>query len=118
MIKRLLAVPLALAWIAPAQATAGMFCTTGGRNSVDVSLVISRVIAAPLVSATLIDSGVTVPATVAQWWIDEKEMRLVLTDPKAEREELLLTARRRGDEYIGNLTRGGHARAVRCEESG
>lgn len=114
----LLAVPVLFLASAPAHATAGMFCTTGGAKSLDLSLTISHVVAGPLVSAALIDDGVEVPSEKAQWWLDEKEMRLILIDPNAEREELVLMARRRGDDYVGTVKRGGKTRAVRCEESG
>lgn len=118
MKRFLLAFPLVFAASAPAHATAGMFCSTGGANSVDLSLVISRVVAGPLVSASLIDNGTEVQTEKAQWWLDDKEMRLILIDPNAEREELVLVAKRRGDDYVGTLKRGGRSRPVRCKESG
>lgn len=118
MNKHLLAIPLAFLATAPAYATGVMFCTTGGAKSVDLSLVISHVVAGPLVSATLTDNGAEVPTEKAQWWLDEKEMRLILIDPNAEREELVLIAKRRGDDYVGTVKRAGRSRPVHCEESG
>ena len=112
------AVPLALLAATPAHATAGMVCTTGGKTPVELSLVIGRVTGGPLISAGLHDNGVEVANSVAQWWLDGTEMRLLLIDPNAEREEVELRARRRGDDYVGRLTRAGKSRPVRCEESG
>lgn len=107
-----------LALAAPAHATAGMFCTTGGTRAVDVSLVIGRVVGGPLISAGLTDNGVEVANTVAQWWLDRTELRLLLIDPQVEREELEIRARARGDRYVGTVMRNGRRRPVRCEESG
>lgn len=113
----LLALPLAIA-PGTAHATAGMFCTTGGKAPIELSLVIGRVTGGPLISAGLRDNGPDVANSVAQWWLDGAEMRLLLIDPQAEREEVELRARRRGDDYVGRLTRAGRTRPVRCEESG
>ena len=112
------AVPIIISATAPAHATAGMFCATGDPASVEISLVIARVVGGPLISAGLIDNGVTVPTERAQWWLDGKELRLVLIDPNAEREEVMVRARNRGDVYKGKLTRNGRTRRVTCEESG
>ena len=109
---------VALAAATPAHATAGMDCTTGGKAPIDVSLVISRVIGGPLISAGLSDNGTEVPNSVAQWWLDRTELRLLLIDPHAEREEVEIRARARGDRYVGTLRRAGRSRPVRCEESG
>jgi len=118
MRKICLALPLAIAAAPPAHATAGISCSTGGRGPIEVELVISRTIAASLVSASLFENGSAVPTEQAQWWLDGTELRLVLVDPNAEREELMIRARRRGETYKGRVWRSGRSRAVRCEESG
>jgi len=117
MRRLFLALPLLVAAAPPAHATAGMSCQTGGREPVEVELVISRTIAAALVSASLIDNGKLVETSMAQWWLDGSEIRLILTDPNAEREELVLKARRRGEVYKGRIARNGRSRPIRCEES-
>ena len=113
-----LAIPLAFAATAPAHATAGMYCSTGGAKPIELSLVISRVVGGPLVSAALRDDGADIPGSMAQWWLDDKEMRLIFIDPNAEVEEAVLMTKRRGDDYVGQVTRGGRSLRVRCEESG
>lgn len=118
MKRYLFAVPLACAIAAPAHATAGSFCTTGGADPIEVSLVISRTIGGALISAALSEKGKEIETSIAQWWVDRSEMRLLLTDTNAEREEVEIRARARGDYYVGTLKRNGRSYRVRCEESG
>jgi hypothetical protein len=114
----LLAAALATIAIAgPAHATGGLVCETAGPRPVSVSLVIGLTAVSHVVQARLSDNGVDVPVTVAQSWLDGNELRLDLTDPNAERHELRLRARARGDGYDGSLWRHGKRRWVRCEES-
>jgi hypothetical protein len=116
--KLLLALPLLFGAAAPAYATGGMACTTSGPNPVEIHLVFGRAAGAPLISAQLIDGGVEVATDKPQWWLDASELRLLLIDPNAEREELLLKAKARGDVYVGTVRRGTRTLRVRCEESG
>ncbi len=118
MKKYLLSLPLLFSAAAPAFATAGMSCGTGGPNPIDVELIMGRTVGAPLISVLLTDGGVEVATERAQWWLDGSELRLLLIDPNAEREELEIRAKRRGDYYIGTVKRGTRSRRVRCEESG
>ena len=113
----ILAVPLALLAAVPAQATGGLFCETVGANPIQVQLVIGHTAVSAVVQARLTDNGADVPVTVAQAWLVERELRLDLTDPNAERHELRLLAKRKGDNYDGSLWRGGKRRWVRCVES-
>ena len=116
MNKAILALPLILAVAAPAQATGGLLCRTAGADPIEVSLVIGHMIGSPLVSARMLDNGLTVPVSEAQWWLDPSEVRLVLTDPDARRKELVLRAKRNGQVYDGSLWRNGNQRWVRCRE--
>ena len=70
----------------------------------------------PLILTHLLDNGRDVPAQSAQWWLDNEEMRLVLIDPDAHREQLKLKARRNGFVYDGTLWRNGKRRWIRCRE--
>jgi hypothetical protein len=112
-----LALPLALLAAAPAHATGGLLCETAGANPIQVQLVIGHTVVSAVVQARLTDDGTDVPVTVAQAWLVESELRLDLTDPNAERHELRLLAKRKGDSYDGSLWRGGKRRWVRCVES-
>jgi hypothetical protein len=109
--------PLALLVATPAYATGGLFCETAGANPIQVQLVIGHTVVSPVVQARLSDNGTEVPVTVAQAWLEENELRVDLTDPNAERHELRLLAKRKGENYDGSIWRGGKRRQVRCVES-
>ena len=100
----------------PARATGGLICQTAEPRPVSVSMVIGLTAVSHVVQARLSDNGVNVPVTVAQSWLDRNEFRLDLTDPNAERHELRLRARAKGDGYDGSLWRNGKPRWVRCRE--
>ena len=112
-----LAIPLALLAATPARATGGLLCSTAGANPIQVQLVIGHTAVSSVVQARLTDKGADVPVAIAQAWLVENELRLDLTDPNAERHELRLLAKRKGDKYDGSLWRGGKRRWVRCVES-
>jgi hypothetical protein len=117
MTKRIMIIAAAtLLGASPAFASGGMFCSTAGPRPVQVSMTIGHVFGSPLADARLIDNGRTVPVAKAQWWLDRTEVRLLLTNPNASREELVLRARRKGQAYDGTLWRGGQRRWVRCRE--
>ena len=100
----------------PAHATGGMVCRTAGARPIELTIGIGHVAGSPLVSARLLESGRTVPVSAAQWWLDDREVRLVLVGPNALKQELLLRATRNGRAYDGNVWRGGQRRWVRCRE--
>ena len=110
------AILLALAAPAPAYATGGLVCRTAGSRPVEVSLGFGHVPGAPLILARLLDNGQSIPARSAQWWLDNDEVRLLLIDPDARQQQLLLKARRKGHAYDGSLWRDGRRRWVRCRE--
>ena len=112
-----LALPLLFFAAAPAHATGGMFCSTGGAKPIDVLLVMGHAVGAPLISAMLTENGANVATEKAQWWLDRAELRLLLIDPNAEREEVLIKAKARGDIYVGTLQRRAQSYRIRCEES-
>ena len=100
----------------PALATGGLVCRTAGAAPLQVSVGFGHVPGSPLILARLTDNGRPVPSQSAQWWLDNREMRLVLTSPNAMREELVLRARRDGHVYDGSVVRDGRSRWVRCRE--
>jgi hypothetical protein len=116
--KRLLfALPLLLLTATPAQATGGFVCRTAGPGPVEVTMGFGHVPGSPLIATRLTDRGRVVPARQAQWWLDKDELRLLLIDKDAMREELLIRARRNGQTYDGSLWRDGKRRWVRCREA-
>lgn len=56
------------------------------------------------------------PVSAAQWWLDNQEVRLLLTDPASLERKLLLRARRNGHVYDGSVWVAGKRRWVRCRE--
>ena len=115
----LLAAPLLLCAAAPAQATGGFFCETrGAPKPIEVSITYTHTTGGALIGATLTEAGKEIPTEKAQWWLDGTELRLLLTDPDLEREEVEIRARGRGEVMTGTLKRGERTWRVRCEESG
>ena len=107
---------LVATWATPAAATGGMVCRTAGPQPIEISLGFGHVAGAPLISSRLTDNGRIIPVRAPQWWLDNDEIRLLLTDPAAGKREALLRARRNGHVYDGSLWRGGKRRWVRCRE--
>ena len=116
MKRILLALPCAFLFATPAHATGGLVCRTAGDKPIEVSVGFGHVPGSPLILTRLTDNGRQVPATSAQWWLDNKEVRILLIDPDAHRQQLLLKARRNGRVYDGSLWRDGKRRWVRCRE--
>lgn len=115
--KHLVLPALMLAAVAaPAQATGGLVCRTAGSRPVEVAVGFGHVPGSPLILTRLVDAGREVPAKSAQWWLDQSEVRLLLIAPDAQRQELVMRARRNGHVYDGNLWRNGQRRWVRCRE--
>ena len=116
MKKLILASLAALFAASPAYATGGLVCRTAGPRPIAVSVGFGHVPGSPVISTRLTDNGRNVPVTKAQWWLDQSEVRLLLIDPNALRQELVLRATRNGHVYDGSLSRGGLRRWVRCRE--
>ncbi len=116
MDKLPLATVLLLLGATPAHATGGYVCRTAGARPVAVSLGFGHVPGSALISTRLVDHGRPVPVSSAQWWLDERELRVVLVDPGATRREAIIRARRNGRSYDGSLWRNGRRSWVRCRE--
>ena len=115
--NRIIVSAVALVAAVPARATGGFTCETAGPRSIRVSLGFAHTPGAPLFLAQLADRGRNVPVKAPQWWLDNDELRLILTDPQALRREAIIRARRNGHVYDGNVWRGGTRHWVRCRES-
>ena len=101
----------------PAYATSSLLCSTAGANPVEVHLVIGRGAVGAIFQARLTDKGRNIPVTLAQSWLERNEVRADLVDTNAERHELRLRAKLRGNNYDGSIWRGGKRRWIRCRES-
>lgn len=108
---------LVFAVATPAHASGGLTCRTAGAAPVEVSLGFGHVAGSPLIARRLLDRGRAVPVEDAQWWLDDRELRLLLISPDAQREEAKIIAVRNGRTYDGSLWRNGARRWVRCRES-
>ena len=112
----------ALAFATPALATGGFECRATDRSGLAVAGVLGHGIASPLVSARLVEGGRTLSTTgdrpalsIAQSWIDSREIRLDLVDPNATRFEARLRARiMLRNQGTGTLVRKGRTHPVRC----
>lgn len=112
----LLLIAVAAFAAAPAHATGGLVCRTAGVHPIEVSVGFGHVPGSPLLLVRLVDAGSNVAVTGAQWWLDDSEVRLLLIDPGARQQQLLLKATRRGLVYDGSIWRSGKRRWVRCRE--
>lgn len=115
--RRLALTLLLFALPTAASATGGFTCRTAGPRQIEVSLGFGHVAGSPLILTRLLENRRGVPVRSAQWWLDDRELRLVLTDPNAQRREVIVKARRNGQTYDGDLWRGGRRHWVRCRES-
>ena len=116
MNKYLALVPLAMLAASPAHATGGLVCRTASARPIIVSMGFGHVPGSPLILTRLTDAGRNVPVSAAQWWLDNREVRLILIGANAMRRELLLRASRNGHTYDGSVWRGGRRHWVRCRE--
>ena len=115
--KRLLLAALpALIAATPAGATGSLICNTAGAKPIEVQLVFGHTVVSSVFQARLDDRGRAIPVTVAQAWAEPNDIRVDLVDPNAERHELRLRVKRRGDRYEGSIWRHGKRRWIRCEE--
>lgn len=116
MNKYVVLVSLTMLSASPAHATGGLVCRTATAKPIEVAMGFGHVPGSPLIVTRLIDAGRTVPVSATQWWLDSKEVRLILIGANAMRQELLLRARRNGHFYDGSVWRGGRRQWVRCRE--
>lgn len=113
----LLVASLGLAFVAaPAHATGGMQCRTADGSDVTISMGFGHVPGAPVVASHLWAKGRKIPVSAPQWWLDDKEMRAVLTDADGMRRLATLRAKANGHFYDGTVEWQGKRRWIRCRQ--
>jgi hypothetical protein len=117
MKKPMICLLFLLAATAPAHATGGMTCRTAGARPVEVVIGFGHVPGAPLFLARLVDDGRQVPVRAPQWWLDSRELRILLASPDAMHPEAIVRTTKKGHFYDGSLWRNGRRRWIRCRES-
>ena len=60
--------------------------------------------------------GQDIAVHAPQWWFDDEELRLLLTDEQAEARVAVVRATRNGDTYDGSVTYKGKRHWIRCRE--
>jgi hypothetical protein len=117
MHKRLIALS-ALALIAsPAHATGGFQCRTAASPSIEITLAFGHTAGSGLFSQHLRVDGKGIPAVAPQWWLDDDQLRVVLTDTQANERLAIVKAKRNGDAYDGSVVYQGRRHWIRCRES-
>ncbi len=108
----------ALALLAsPANATGGFQCSTAAKPRIEISLGFGHTAGSGLFSERLRVDGKDIAVVAPQWWLDDKELRVVLTDEQANRRLAVVRARRKGDAYDGSVEYKGKRHWIRCYES-
>ncbi|MBB3034633.1 hypothetical protein [Alteriqipengyuania lutimaris] len=117
MRNRLLALAAILLLAAPAHATGGMRCATARTPAIVVTLGFGHVAGSALFAQGLEVDGRQIAVAAPQWWLDDRELRVVLTDPQADEELAVVRATRKGATYDGTVTYRGKRHWIRCQES-
>ena len=104
----------------PAHATGGFLCKTAGDTPVELGIGFGHVPGGPLIGHQLKRDGRTVDTRAAQWWLDDAEMRIVLTDADGmERVAEMRTERQAnsGATFDGYVIVDNKRHWIRCYES-
>lgn len=105
-----------LALAAPAHATGGFVCRTADAEPLELTIGMGHVAGSPIVSLRLRESDSEMDVQAAQYWLDDRELRLLLTDPDSLERVAELRATRNGATYDGWVERNGKRRWIRCRE--
>lgn len=110
--------PLA-AFAAPASATGGLMCKTAGPTPIEIQLGFGHVPSPGLFLAKLFVDGREVRVEANQWWMQDNEVRLAMTDVANGDNVAILTAQWNDEAraYDGSIRHEGKKRWVRCRES-
>lgn len=117
----ILAIPL-LALSTPAVATGGYSCRTPGPKPIHLSIVTGHGVA-PMIAQVRIVEGAKIWSTagpdpslaILQSWIDERELRLDIVDPKLRTYQAQLRTRMMNSSTAtGTLLRNGVKHHIRC----
>lgn len=113
----LIAVPVFAILASPAHATGGFTCRTAAEPAIEITLGFGHTAGSALFSQTLRVAGRKMPVEAPQWWLDDSDLRLVLTDPQANERLAVIRAVRKGDAYDGSVIYRGRHHWIRCRES-
>lgn len=116
MRKHLLALSALILLASPAHATGGFTCTTASKPTIQISVGFGHVAGAPIFGERLSVDGKDIPVEAPQWWLDDSELRLLLTDKQANERLAIVKAKRNGDTYDGSVTYQGKRHWIRCYE--
>ena len=101
---------------APAHATGGFHCRTASEPKIEISVGFGHVVGTPIFGERLSVDGKDIPVEAPQWWLDDSELRLLLTDKQANERLAVVRATRNGDTYDGSVTYKGKRYWIRCYE--
>ena len=101
----------------PAHATGGVRCSTAAAPAIVITLGFGHVAGSALFSQRLQVDSETIAVAAPQWWLDDDELRVVLTDMQANEELAVIRAKRKGATYDGTVTYAGERHWIRCYES-
>ena len=117
MRKHLLALSALALLASPAYATGGFQCRTAADPRIEIMLGFGHTAGSGLFSQRLRVDGRDIPVDAPQWWLDDDELRLVLTDDQANERLAVVKARRNGGTYDGSVIYRGTSHWIRCYES-
>lgn len=117
MRSHLIALPALALLASPAYATGGFQCRTAATPRIEITLGFGHTAGSALFSERVRVDGKDVPVDAPQWWLDDSELRLVLTDEQANERLAVVKAKRSGDAYDGSVIYQGRSHWIRCRES-
>ena len=100
----------------PANATGGFTCRTASEPAIAIDLGFGHTAGSALFSQRLRVDGRNVAVEAPQWWLDDEELRLVLTDEQANERLAVVRATRKGATYDGSVAYEGKRHWIRCHE--
>lgn len=120
--SRIFAIALLACAATPAGATGGYVCTAEGERPIQLAIVTAHGVAPMIAQVQLSDgedrlstAGEEARLAILQSWIDEREIRLDLTDPAVRGFEARVRAKVTGPlEARGTLERGRKIYNLRC----
>ena len=113
----LIALPVFAMLASPAHATGGFVCRTAAEPAIEIAVGFGHTAGSALFAHRLQVDGRDVPVDAPQWWLDDGELRLVLTDPQANERLAVVKTVRKGDAYDGSVLYQGRHHWIRCRES-
>ena len=113
----ILATAAAILASAPAHATGGFSCKTASDPQIAIDVGFGHTAGAALFSRRLHVGDEEIAVDAPQWWLDDDELRVLLTDTQANERLAVVKAKRKGDAYDGTVVYQGRRHWIRCRES-